>query len=208
MPRVYSCRYCEFYFSGCWSLFYHIPLNRVGFLFWKWKVLSRVWLFATPQTVAHQAPLSFTTSWSLPKSVSIESVMLPNHLILCCPRSFPASGSFPMSWLFTSGGQSIGASWSWWKWEVLVTQSCPTLCNPMDCRLSGPFVHGILQARILEWVAIPFPRGSSPPRDGNWVSCIAGRFFTIWATREAPGAPQMLGFQNSVALTLAQRIIW
>ena len=45
--------------------------------------------------------------------------------------------------------------------NVLVTQSCPTLCNPMDCSLPGSPVYGILQARILEWVAIPFPRGSS-----------------------------------------------
>ena len=49
----------------------------------------------------------------------------------------------------------------------------------------GSSAHGILQARILEWVAIPFSRGSSWPRDGTQVSCIAGRFFTIWAIREA-----------------------
>ena len=61
---------------------------------------------------------------------------------------------------------------------------CPTLCNPMDYNLPGLSVHGILQARILEWVAISFSRGFSPPRDWTWVSCIAGRFFTIWATRE------------------------
>ena len=54
------------------------------------------------------------------------------------------------------------------------------------CSLSGSFVHGILQARILEWVAIPFSRGSPQPRDWIWVFCIAGRFFTIWATREVP----------------------
>ena len=64
------------------------------------------------------------------------------------------------------------------KWsEVKVAQLCPTLCYPMDY-----IVHGILQARILEWVAYPFSRGSSQPRDWTWVSCIAGRFFTSWAT--------------------------
>ena len=57
------------------------------------------------------------------------------------------------------------------------------LCDPMDCRPPGSSVHGILQARILELVAIPFSRGPSWPRDWNWVSCIAGRFFTVWATR-------------------------
>ena len=55
-------------------------------------------------------------------------------------------------------------------------QSCPILCNPMDCSLPGSSVHGILQVRILEWVAKSSPRGSSPPRDGTHVSCIAGRF--------------------------------
>ena len=56
----------------------------------------------------------------------------------------------------------------------------------MDCSSTGSSVHGILQARILEWVAVPFSRGSSWPRDWAWVSYIAGRFFTIWATRETP----------------------
>ena len=68
---------------------------------------------------------------------------------------------------------------------ALVAQSCPTLCDPVDCSPMGSSVPGILLARILEWVAILFPRGSSWPRDRTLFSCIAGRFFTIWATREA-----------------------
>ena len=72
------------------------------------------------------------------------------------------------------------------KWrEVKVTQSCLTLCNPMDCSLPGSSVHDILQARVLEWVAVPFSRRSSQPRDQTQVFRIAGRFFTVWATREA-----------------------
>ena len=67
--------------------------------------------------------------------------------------------------------------------KVLVAQSYPTLGNPMDCSLLGFSVHWILQARILEWVAIPFSRGSSQPRDQTRVSHITGRFFTIWVTR-------------------------
>ena len=55
----------------------------------------------------------------------------------------------------------------------------------MDCNLPGSSIHGILQARILEWVAISFSRGSSWPRDWTQVSCIAGRCFNLWATREA-----------------------
>ena len=65
-------------------------------------------------------------------------------------------------------------------------QSCPTFCDSTDCSPPGAFVHGIFQARILVWVAISFSRGSSQPRDRTWVSCTAGRFFTDWATREAP----------------------
>ena len=62
---------------------------------------------------------------------------------------------------------------------VLVTQPCPTLCKPMDCSPSGSSVHGILQARMLEWVAMPSSRGSSQPRDRTLVFSIAGSFFTV-----------------------------
>ena len=64
-------------------------------------------------------------------------------------------------------------------------QSCLTLCDPMDYSLPDSSVHGILQAIILEWVAVYFSRGSSQPRDWTQVSCIAGGFFPISATREA-----------------------
>ena len=77
--------------------------------------LSRVQLFATPWTAACQASLSITNSWSLHKLMSIESVMPSNHLILCRPfcshlQSFPVSGSFQTSHLFTAGGQIMGVS--------------------------------------------------------------------------------------------------
>ena len=65
-----------------------------------------------------------------------------------------------------------------------VTQSCPTLCDPMDGNLPGSVVHGIFQARILEWAAISFSRRSFQPRDRTQVSCIADSRFTVWATRE------------------------
>ena len=68
-------------------------------------------------------------------------------------------------------------------WKLL---SCVTLCDPVDYSLPGSSVHGILQARILEWVTISFSRGSSRPRDQTQVSFIAGRFFTVQTTREAP----------------------
>ena len=74
------------------------------------QLLSHVWLFATPWTATHQAPLSSTISWSLLKFLSIELVMLSIHLILCHPLFLFPSGFFPMSQLFPSGGQSIRAS--------------------------------------------------------------------------------------------------
>jgi len=79
----------------------------------------------------------------------------------------------------------IQLSLEWLKAKVTVAQLCLTLCDPMDCTLSGFSVHGILQARIPEWVAISFSRGSLRSRDQTWVSCIAHRFFTVWATRES-----------------------
>ena len=65
--------------------------------------------------------------------------------------------------------------------HVLVAQSRLTLCNLTDCSPPGFSAHGILQTRILEWIAIPFSRGSSQPRDRTLISFIAGRFFTLWA---------------------------
>ena len=112
---------------------------------------------------------------------AIESVMLSNHLIL------PFSNG---NWLLR---EKLKQCYIWhtsgnigeekikvymMKVLVLVTQLCLTLCDSMDCSPPGYSVHGILQARILEWVAISFSRGSSWPRDQIQVPCIAGRFFT------------------------------
>ena len=72
--------------------------------------------------------------------------------------------------------------------ESEVAQSCPTLCDPMDYSLPGYSVRGIFQARVLEWGAIAFSRGSSQPRNRTWVSHIVGRCFAVWATtREVLG---------------------
>ena len=95
---------------------------------------------------------------------------------------------------------------------MLVAQSCPTLCDPMDCSLSGCSVHGILQERILEWVAISFSRGSSRPRDGTQVSCIAGRFFTLGATRDlssnSPSPGRFLGKPGHRGLGMIYKRCW
>ena len=74
--------------------------------------------------------------------------------------------------------RNIGDTWNYNRSWVLVAQFCPTLCDPMDCSPPVSFIHGILQARILEWATVSFSRASSPPRDQTWVSCISGRFFT------------------------------
>ena len=69
---------------------------------------------------------------------------------------------------------------------MLVSQSCPTLGNSVNWSPPGSFAPGILQARILEWVAMPFSRGSFQPRNQTQVAYIVGRFFADWATTEAP----------------------
>ena len=96
-------------------------MEWLGYNIWEYmalissvQLLSRVRLSMTPWTAAYQASLSFTNSWSLSKLTSMEPVMPSNHLILCHPllppSIFPASGSFPVSLFFTSGGQRIGVS--------------------------------------------------------------------------------------------------
>ena len=87
------------------------------------------------------------------------------------------------------GGVGFRARWKQVDDHLPLYTSFKVTCSvmsddPMDYCPPGSSVHGILQARILEWVAIPFSRGSSQLRDRTWVSCIAGRFFTISTTRE------------------------
>ena len=83
--------------------------------------------------------------------------------------------------------------YSWHRFILVISletregaQSRATLCDPLDCSLPGSCIHGISLARVLEWVVIPFSRGSSWPGDRTQVSCIVGRRFIVWATREAP----------------------
>ena len=119
------------------------------------------------------------------------------------PRKFFVScllGEWPSVWVrlvciwksLVPTAEGLWARQSWERrfrvcHESEVAQSCPILCDPMDCSLPSSSVHGILQAIILEWVAISFSRGSSQPRDGTQVCRIAGRHFNLWATREARG---------------------
>ena len=101
--------------------------------------------------------------WGLTESDTTEWLHLLTYLLTS------AAAAKSLQWLFLLQCMKV-------KSEVKVTQSCPTLCG---------IVHGILQARILEWVAFPFSRGSSQLWDRTQVSCVTGGFFTSWATREA-----------------------
>ena len=122
--------------------------------------LSRVQLFATPWTAAHQASLSFTISPSLFKLMSIKSVIPSNHLILCRPLLLPHS-IFPSIRVFSSESalpirwpEYREASASVLPVNAKSLQSCPTLCDPIDGSPPGSPVPGILRARTLEWPAI------------------------------------------------------
>ena len=108
-------------------------------------------------------PLGFTSFSFFKKTIPVHRVLLIFFNLCQCYR-----------WIKKL---NLSICWS----EVKVTQSCRTLHDPVDYT-----VHGILQARTLEWLACPFSRGSSQPRDRIQVSCIARGFFTSWATREAP----------------------
>ena len=103
----------------------------------------------------------------------IKSALLWHHLICYCG----IRGSSYLAYYYSGPNES----------ESEVAQSCPALCDPLDCSPPSSSVHGIFQTRILEWVATSFSRRSSQPRDWTWVSCIIGRCFTIWATREVSG---------------------
>ena len=90
----------------------------------------------------------------------------------------------------------------------LVAQSCPTLCDPLDCSLPGSSVHGIFQGRILEWVAISSSRGSSQPRDWtcfSCVSCIAGRFFIAEPSRKPNNASYIVARAQQKWVIMRQR---
>ena len=95
-----------------------------------------------------------------------------------------------------------------WIVKVVITQSCLTLCDPMNCSPPGSSVHRIFQARVLEWVAIPVSTGSFRPRGWAWVFFIAGRFVTNWATREAPFVTVGVSIESMNLLFHPGQITW
>ena len=107
---------------------------------------------------------------------------LQHRILLSChlPCSFPSGLVSILSFNIQNTARKPSSKvWFELLQFSLVAQLCPTLCDPVDCSPPGFSVYGILQARILEWVAIPFSRGSSQLRDQTWVSRIGGRFFTV-----------------------------
>ena len=127
---------------------------------------------------------------------------------IACP--FSRVSSWPRNWTRVS----CIAGRFFTSWATRETQSESVSCSVMsdsawtgsDCDPPGSSIPGILQARILEWVAYPFSRGSSPPRNQTGVSCIADRFFTSWACKEAPVHSELVntlaGFLFFICLTV------
>ena len=123
------------------------------------------------QVICHEAFLSLMSKWA---GVSPPAcIWLHSFAGVLLPDCYGGRGTIQRSCFHDSDGSVCVCV------RVCVAQSCPTLCNSMDCCLPGSSVNGTLQARILEWVTIPFSRGSSQPSNLTWVSCIAHRFFTI-----------------------------
>ena len=91
---------------------------------------------------------------------------------------------------------------------MLVTQSHSTLCNLLNCSPPGSSVHGILQAKIMEWLAISFSRGSSQARDRTQVSCIAGRCFTICTAREAQRIWENFLINKPISIDPVYKSVW
>ena len=144
-----------------------------------WKSLSHVWLFVTPRTIQ-------STEFSRPE------YRVGSHSLL--QGIFPTQGSnlgllnYRKFLYYLSYQRSLNSAWTdsfnphnspIERSKVKVAQSCLTLCDLVDY-----IVHGILQARILEWVPFLFSRASSQPRDWTQVSRISDGFFTSWSTRE------------------------
>ena len=135
-------------------------------MFLREQPLSCVQLFLISWTVACQTPLSM--GFSRQEYCSVLPFSPPGDLLDPGIKTAFLASPLADGFFTTAPHQS----------ESEVAQSCPTLCDPMDCSLPRSSIHGIFQARVLEWVAISFSRGSSQPTDRTWVSLIVGRRHT------------------------------
>ena len=158
----------------CKQGFYSMMLKHTCFYIWKTINYSLAWKLQRKSCGMYKIffKILFQINCSLWNQVHIKFTYVLLQIV-------SISKSMWLSKMLTFSFYVSPRKYSWS--EVKVTQSCLTLCDPMICT-----VHGILQPRILGWVAFPFSRGSSQPRDWTKVSCTAGRFFTIWAIRETP----------------------
>ena len=166
---------CSSQQSGKTILQWHSHLKGKGI----WLCYMLVWASLVAQKGKNLPAMWETWVWSLGPEGPLEEVMATHSGILYLENPMDRG-----AWQATVHGAAKSQTWLSdnvdWKVKVKVTQLYLTLCDPMDYT-----IHGILQARILEWVAFPFSRGSSKPRDRAQVSHIAGRFFPSWAIREA-----------------------
>ena len=190
----YSCL-CYSILSG-W-----LTLGLVFFFFldcarsWLWHVgsftcgLQNLWL-------QHVESSSLTRDWTWAACIGSQSLnhwvtrevlwLIVDSFLSCCKAT---ASKYPANFAFKIGTEcdplltTLTATITFKPpSSLLVAQSCRTLCHLMDSSPPGSSVHGFLQARILEMVDVPFSRGSSWPRDWTWVSCFAGRSFTVWTT--------------------------
>ena len=160
------------------SLRFNAPMSETAIIkLWTWRLNDTLYTF---NKCYFLSPLLSIWQCCL-KSVFPQNSLYRLSFCLCFPQWLDRIED-KLHVLF----QCVETLWSEVKWSE-VAQSCPTLWDPTDCSLPGSSIHGIFQARILEWVAISFSRRSSGPRDWTRISCIVGRCFTIWATREAHG---------------------
>ena len=155
---------------------------------------THIWTFLVPQHVKNPPAMWETRVWSLGWEDPLEKGMATHSSILAWRITMDSPWGCKETDT-TEQFTSLHFTSCIYIWSE-VAQSCPTLCDPMDCNLLGFSIHGILQARILEWIAISFSKGSSQPRDRTRVSCIGGRRFNLWATREALEAS--LGLKNQI----------
>ena len=180
--------------GACWAAVYGVAQSRTRL---KWLSSSSIITEIRKLTLIQHDLIyrSYLNVAHFPINVLFQSRIqpeIPPYIYLSCLLTALAA-----YWTLSGTVSSEGSSWesssvflssmtlTLLKMKVKVAQSCPTLCDSIDCSPPGSSAHGILQTRILEWEAIPFSRGSSRPTNQARVSCTVGSFFTIWATREA-----------------------
>ena len=181
----------------CWNWFHGNQFwkrdslsKQTTSMWWSWMILfGKVWVKHNILAQSRKGSLQvlFISSEKYPSGMVL---MFTDHIHHRSEQGDLVQGLELIPSLLPTSWHHLVTEW-WCDYDINqeseseVAQSCPTLCDPMDCSLPGSSLHGIFQARVLEWGAIAFSRGSSWPRDQTQVSCIPGRCFNLRATREA-----------------------